>query len=219
MSVLVEFLGPPSSYPLGKFLGDYPAVSVDVDRIVPTGGSTHYVWLSGEAHGALAEELREDHSIEEVCVVDELPGRVLIRFERERSESPLFRLAAEFQATPVGVHGTEEGWRVRLRFSDQETLTTFYETCRREGVHLELRQTYRPNGFPREAEFGLTATQAETLDRALEAGYFEIPRRTTLAELATDLGVSEQAVSERLRRGLSSLLVTEMRDDEPEETR
>lgn len=38
------------------------------------------------------------------------------------------------------------------------------------------------------------------------AGYFEITRRTALAELADEIGVPEQAVSERLRRGLSSFV-------------
>lgn len=47
---------------------------------------------------------------------------------------------------------------------------------------------------------GLTTRQRETLRLAADRCYFEIPRRATLADLADELGVSDQAISERLRR-------------------
>jgi predicted DNA binding protein len=37
---------------------------------------------------------------------------------------------------------------------------------------------------------------------AVEEGYFAVPRRTTLVEIAEGIRVSDQAVSERLRRAL-----------------
>ena len=52
----------------------------------------------------------------------------------------------------------------------------------------------------------LTPTQRETLRLAYERGYYEIPRGTSLMELASDLGVSDQACSERLRRGIQRIL-------------
>ncbi|ODR82855.1 DNA-binding protein [Haladaptatus sp. W1] len=47
----------------------------------------------------------------------------------------------------------------------------------------------------------LTEQQHETLRSAMEWGYYEIPRRATATDLAEELGVSHQAISERLRRG------------------
>ncbi|EFW93068.1 DNA binding domain-containing protein [Haladaptatus paucihalophilus DX253] len=46
-----------------------------------------------------------------------------------------------------------------------------------------------------------TEQQHETLRSAMDRGYYEIPRRMTTTDLAEELGVSHQAVSERLRRG------------------
>lgn len=57
-----------------------------------------------------------------------------------------------------------------------------------------------------ESGFGLTPSQQEALAVALEQGYFDVPRTTTLVEIAERLGVSDQAVSERLRRGEKHLL-------------
>lgn len=56
-----------------------------------------------------------------------------------------------------------------------------------------------------EPEFGLTASQWKTLALAVERGYYDIPRRCTTAELADELDISAQAVTERLRRGITNL--------------
>ncbi|MGA9401799.1 helix-turn-helix domain-containing protein [Haladaptatus sp.] len=55
-------------------------------------------------------------------------------------------------------------------------------------------------------EFGLTPEQRETLMLALERDYFDVPRGVTLGELADELGVTQQSVSERVRRGTGSVL-------------
>jgi predicted DNA binding protein len=52
----------------------------------------------------------------------------------------------------------------------------------------------------------LTAAERETLTRALELGYFEVPRRITLSALAEDLERPDVAVSEELRRGVAVVL-------------
>jgi hypothetical protein len=44
------------------------------------------------------------------------------------------------------------------------------------------------------------------LRRALELGYFAVPRRATLVEVATDLDRSDAAVSRELRRGIGIVL-------------
>jgi len=49
------------------------------------------------------------------------------------------------------------------------------------------------------------AAQQEALSLAFDRGYFEIPRRVTLVELGDEVGVSDQALSERLRRAQTKL--------------
>jgi predicted DNA binding protein len=51
----------------------------------------------------------------------------------------------------------------------------------------------------------------ETVKAAVESGYYGIPRDTTLEDLATDLNVSHQALSERLRRGHRALIESVIR--------
>jgi len=52
----------------------------------------------------------------------------------------------------------------------------------------------------------LSDTERETLETAVEAGYFESPRDTTLGGLADEFGVSKPAVSKNLRRGQRKLV-------------
>lgn len=208
MSVFAEFSAPKTAYPLGATLAAHPDVSVEVERTVPLGGSVHYVWVSGEDRWAFVDDLRADESVDELTVVDELPDRTLVRFEWESGESPVFRLAETVGATPVSVEGARDGWTFRLRFLEPAALADFYDLSQRRGIPLELQATYESDGAPADADTDLTVTQAETLVTAFESGYFDVPRRVTLAELAEELDVSEQAVSERLRRGLFALLTS-----------
>jgi predicted DNA binding protein len=96
-----------------------------------------------------------------------------------------------------------------VRVDDHERLTEFYRACSERGVGIELVSVRNP-GVPREftAGSGLTGTQRETLRIALENGYFDVPRRTNLGELADQLDVSDSAVSQRLRRGIETVLAS-----------
>jgi predicted DNA binding protein len=52
----------------------------------------------------------------------------------------------------------------------------------------------------------LTARQRECLRVARRAGYFAVPRESTLAEVAAELGVDTSTASETLRRGSARVL-------------
>ncbi len=49
--------------------------------------------------------------------------------------------------------------------------------------------------------YGVTDAQEASLRAAVDAGYFEVPRKTTATEVAATLGISKSAFLERLRRG------------------
>ncbi|WP_246999859.1 helix-turn-helix domain-containing protein [Halosolutus gelatinilyticus] len=52
----------------------------------------------------------------------------------------------------------------------------------------------------------LTATERETIRRAVGAGYYDVPREATLGDLADEFGISDAAVSKTLRRAEGKLL-------------
>lgn len=52
----------------------------------------------------------------------------------------------------------------------------------------------------------LTTKQRETLELALDSGYYERPRKSDLSELAAELDVTKSAVSQRLRTAETKLI-------------
>lgn len=58
---------------------------------------------------------------------------------------------------------------------------------------------------PVEGRWNLTTGQAEALETAYEMGYFEVPKAATAADVAAELGVSQSAFVERLRRGQAAV--------------
>ena len=57
-----------------------------------------------------------------------------------------------------------------------------------------------------ESRRALTPTERRTIEQAVAAGYYEVPRAATLGTLADHLGVSDAAVSKTLRRAEAKLL-------------
>lgn len=96
------------------------------------------------------------------------------------------------------------GWRQTGWFAGREPLGTFSSFWRRHAGFELLRLTR--DGTPEPPGDGLTDRQREALRTAYELGHFEVPRGTSLEEIATELGVSASAVSERLRRAQTRLI-------------
>jgi len=88
-----------------------------------------------------------------------------------------------------------------------DVLTDVLEAAGRTvGITLERVYTMRPgDDDPVESRWNLTPAQAESLRRALEMGYFRVPRGATASEVAEALDISKTAFLERLRRAQASV--------------
>ncbi|UPW01517.1 helix-turn-helix domain-containing protein [Halorussus gelatinilyticus] len=97
-----------------------------------------------------------------------------------------------------------DGWRQTGWFADRAAFDEF-ATLWRRNAGFELHRLAR-DGDPEPPGDGLTDRQHEALRTAYELGYFEIPRRTSLREVAEELGVSASSTSERLRRAQTEII-------------
>jgi hypothetical protein len=52
----------------------------------------------------------------------------------------------------------------------------------------------------------LTSDQREVLLEALDRGYFDVPRRATIGEVAAAVDTTDVEASERLRQGMGTIL-------------
>jgi len=110
--------------------------------------------------------------------------------------------------------GTNRGWQFRLRFPDADATRAFQQTCHEVGVNLDITRVSETRETGNIAT-RLTPAQREVFTTALERGYFAIPRETTLVDLADEFGISDQAVSERLRRAQTNIGWAALRSEGP----
>jgi hypothetical protein len=178
-------------------------------------------WASGGDRAAFEAGLDADPSVHR-----------WLRLGRETDRS-LYRIrlteGASERADPVGwtdgeaVLGracpTGAEWVLEGLFRDRSVVRRLERRSEASGVPFSLRRV-RDAAEPLDCgRYGLTELQAASLRFALDRGYFDVPRETTLEELASALDVSHQALSERVRRGVGALVDTTLGDDSPEEVR
>ncbi|WP_049997360.1 helix-turn-helix domain-containing protein [Halococcus sediminicola] len=122
----------------------------------------------------------------------------------EHARQVIRRLITE-SITLVSLHGKAGRWKLRVIASKRDAIARAYETLEELGCAPECHSisTLGNGGID---SGGLTHRQHTALTRAFEMGYYNIPRDLTSAELATDLGVSHQALSERFRRAHRELI-------------
>lgn len=70
-------------------------------------------------------------------------------------------------------------------------------------ISLEKLQDYRVQETPLDA---LTDRQHEVLEAAYDRGYYDVPRGSSTAEVAAELGVDDSTVAEHLQRAEHNLL-------------
>lgn len=111
--------------------------------------------------------------------------------------------------------GTHEGWECRCTFPSETEFAFFRDTCAEEGIDLTLHSRYEQQPTTSPFAPNLTDRQQELLLTALEAGYFEIPREASLAEVGEQVGITGNAASQRLRRGMRTLVEQFQMDLDP----
>jgi len=175
-------------------------------------------WLETEDFDGLEDSLEDDPTIERASHLTTVADRRLYRVTvvGEGREASIMPLLVERGAKPMEITATHDGWRNRVRFPDRETVEAVYQFCRDRSVGFEFHRLYERSTFAERTFPRLTDGQRAILTAADERGYLSIPRECTLAELATDLGISESAASERFRRAVQTL-IEQSAFEEPQE--
>ncbi len=207
MSTIAEIELPAKEFALRTALERVPDAEFDVVRVAAHDNDhvMPYLWVSADDLDALDSALQEDKSIDELVLIEDLGDERLYRMHWVDQIHVVIHILVEQQATILNLHGKEDRWRLRILFPDRDSLSATYEFCQETGLSLDVRNIYEISDT-RHGLYGLTEEQHETLMMALEAGYYDVPRDSTADDLASNLSISHQAVSERLRRGHRSLV-------------
>ena len=123
----------------------------------------------------------------------------------ERSIEMYYRYL-EYGGRLVSATASSDEWVVEMEFPDRESLGKFWEWYRSNVTEPVLGQIQTINSESGMGVKTLTSKQREAIDIAYQNGYFRVPREITTEQLADRIGISNQACSQRLRRGLNNLI-------------
>ncbi|SFC35329.1 HTH DNA binding domain-containing protein [Halobiforma haloterrestris] len=136
-------------------------------------------------------------------------GQWLYRLDFRDGLKLFQQIVAENDGAILAAHGRDGRWSLQLLYHDRESVSASHDLFGQYDFRVEVTRISTPEDLERERT-ALTDTQYETIVTAHELGYFDVPRRITLEELAAELDVSHQALSERLRRSHAALISAEL---------
>lgn len=205
MTVIADITVPAGAFPLGRVLEAIPAVEIELERIVPLREAIiPLFWISGADPAAIETTLRDHPETERVEQLTSADDKTLYEVHWGPEINGLIRALVDTRAKILEATGTADTWDFRLRFSSHEDLSAFNVALTENDIPVTLRHIYNPT-VP-EDESVLSTEQREALLTAYRRGYFEVPRHTTLSELADAAEVSDSALSQRIRRATNSLV-------------
>ena len=105
---------------------------------------------------------------------------------------------------PVNVRDGYAYWRLISSRDRIDKLLTLFEE---KGVKFDLLRIGKAPYDLEDDDSKLTLEESKVLDNAIEKGFFEIPRKISLEELANSLGKSKSALSVMLRKIIKKKVV------------
>ena len=220
MSTISEISIGASTFALGDTLEAVPEATFDVERVVAHDDERvmPFVWATAPDREALEAAFADDPSVADVERLSDLDDEWLYRMAWVSHVQFVVHAITEEGATVLNAQSEQGRWQLRVLFPDRDALSRTYDACEDHDLDLDIETIYEMDN-ERHGRYGLTDDQSATLTAAFEHGYYEIPRDVSVADLADELGISHQALSERFRRAHgtlieNSLIVGRERDDE-----
>jgi predicted DNA binding protein len=218
MSVIVELTIPSDAFELGQILRVEAPARVTLETLVPLGGRpTPFIRLENDAREAFERSVREHPSVRAIQPVSTNDDETLYALEWDPSEESLFDRLTDMDVALLRATGTADSWELELRFPTHKTLSEFQEYYVDRGTQVTILRIYNPTKPDAGPWFGLTTPQRETLTHAVETGYYSLPREVSTKDLAAEFDISDQAVTERLRRGITTLVTNTLLTAETEQ--
>jgi predicted DNA binding protein len=206
VSIIGEYRLSPDRLVLAPTFEAVPEFELELERSFATDPDRPILFAWGRgALAAFESAAADDATVADLVTLDTVGEKRLYRLTVGDAEVVLYPRWVELGAERLEAWYADGWWHSRTRFPDRETLTDYRDYLDERGVGFQLKRLYdaqRADGD----DLALTAEQRETLVLAHQMGYFDIPRGTTTSGLAEELGISNQAISERLRRGYSRLV-------------
>lgn len=207
MTIIVGLRVPARALEIGRLLDDIEALDVTIEGAVrESDAGVALFGVEGDADGRFPAAVAEHSAVTDVEPLPSPVGADAYAVAFEELPDGFWETLDRFEASHRRATADGEVWDVEVALPDQDRFADFREACDRFDIPLTVARRFNPSRPDSGTWYGLTEPQREALVLARRRGYFEIPRRCTVADLAGELGISDQAMSERLRRAVGCLV-------------
>lgn len=206
MSIIAEFQVSADDFVLGHTMAEKSDLRVELERFIPLSlsGVMPYLWIDGADLDSLRTAAAADPTVGELQLVDDLDRGGLFRAEWGDMQRAITGACTNGDETLVQAVGQDDEWFLKIRFETRDSLSAFRSYCNENDVPFDLLRLYDIQA-PKLGQYDLSGAQRDAIVTALELGYFDVPRNCELSDVATELDLSVNAVSERIRRGEANL--------------
>ncbi len=208
MATIAEFTIPVEGFALGGSIQDAPIAEIEIERLAAHGPDRvmPYAWITAEDFDRVERLLEEDSTVDTFRLISETDDARLYQMDWIERAEVLVNILTEQEGVVLSAVASGGIWNFRALFPERAALSRAYDYAEEIGIRLQITAIYRMED-EREGRFGLSDGQHEAIRVATERGYYDVPRKTSLEELADELEVSHQSLSERLRRAQKALNV------------
>lgn len=206
MTAFMEFTIPSDAFVLGEILDVNEAKQIELTQFVPIGDVfIPNIWVETDDEEAVRSEVLTSPHIASVERLHGATERVLFQMEWEESVDGLLEnLQSHDLAVQRAVSDTKR-WKFQLIAAERATFGKFESACEKDGFDLTVTQL--SDSIARDSSlYGLTDKQRDSLLLAYNSGYYDSTKSVSIAELSEQVGVSQQALGARLKRGTGSLI-------------
>lgn len=211
MSVTVTISFPDTAFELAEILTPQSDMEAELESLVPAGdGPIPLVLVSQGDLSAFERHLAAHPKVAAFQKLAPFEDRTLYSIEWEVIPDGVIHGLTTNGAQIIEAKGTGQGWRLALRFPSHEGLSAFQAHLQDANIPFTIERLNQGEESNQQRWAGVTDEQRDALLLAAECGYYDVPRRCSSGDLAAELGISDQAVSERLRRGMLSLIQNEL---------
>ncbi len=207
MAVIVELSLPAEEFELGRILTMEDETVISLETMIPMGERPiPFFRVHNPARDSFESHVREHPAVQSLQVVNTHDDEALYALDWEVSENTFLAGIHIVDGHLLEATGSPETWGFEIRFPTHDAVATFQEYCNDTGIPLGIKRIFNPTKPDAGPWFGLTAPQRTMVVRAVERGYYSIPRKTSTQTLADEFEISDQAVTERLRRAIDTLV-------------
>lgn len=216
MSVFAEMDFSADTFALTETLKTRPEAVIEIERVVASEKLlTPYFWVTNVSADEFETAAETDSSVRDVRRLDTFEEANLFRAEWTENVESIVYAYTEVGGVILDATGYQHTWEVQLRFDDRDQLRKFQSFCADSDIEFTINRLFEVSHPHTGRQFGLTEKQRDALVKAWEAGVFESPAESTLAEVADDLDISQQALSQRIRNGHNSLIANTLVTEPP----